>query len=48
MTRDPYGVMLVSETSEGKVVALPDIDGKPRKLSELRGKKVFLATWASW
>ena len=27
---------------------LPDIDGTPRKLSDLRGKKVFLATWASW
>ena len=27
---------------------LPDIDGMPRTLSELRGKKVFLATWASW
>ena len=27
---------------------LPDIDGVPRALSELRGKKVFLATWASW
>jgi hypothetical protein len=27
---------------------LPDIDGKSRRLSELRGKKVFLATWASW
>jgi hypothetical protein len=27
---------------------LPDVDGTPRKLSELRGKKVFLATWASW
>ena len=27
---------------------LPDVDGKPRRLSELRGKKVFLATWASW
>lgn len=27
---------------------LPDIDGKPRSLSQLRGKKVFLATWASW
>jgi hypothetical protein len=27
---------------------LPDIDGKPRTLSQLRGKKVFLATWASW
>ena len=27
---------------------LPDVDGNPRTLSELRGKKVFLATWASW
>jgi len=27
---------------------LPDIDGTPRTLSALRGKKVFLATWASW
>ncbi len=27
---------------------LPDIDGVPRTLSPLRGKKVFLATWASW
>ena len=27
---------------------LPDVDCKPRTLSELRGKKVFLATWASW
>ena len=27
---------------------LPDVDGKPRTLSQLRGKKVFLATWASW
>ena len=27
---------------------LPHIDGTPRTLSQLRGKKVFLATWASW
>lgn len=27
---------------------LPDVDGVPRTLSELRGRKVFLATWASW
>lgn len=33
---------------EAPDLTLPDIDGKPRKLSELRGKKVFLATWASW
>jgi AhpC/TSA family. len=28
--------------------ALPDVNGVPRSLSQLRGKKVFLATWASW
>jgi hypothetical protein len=27
---------------------LPDFAGKPHTLSELRGKKVFLCTWASW
>lgn len=27
---------------------LPDLDGAPHTLSTLRGKKVFLATWASW
>ena len=28
--------------------ALPDFAGVTRRLSELRGRKVFLATWASW
>lgn len=27
---------------------LPDLSGTPHTLSALRGKKVFLATWASW
>ena len=27
---------------------LPDKDGRPRSLSEFRGKKVLLITWASW
>jgi len=27
---------------------LPDIDGKLHSLSDFRGKKVFLVTWASW
>lgn len=27
---------------------LPDLDGKPHKLSDYRGKKVLLAAWASW
>ena len=27
---------------------LPDVNGVERSLSQLRGRKVFLATWASW
>ena len=27
---------------------LPDKDGKPHSLRDLRGKKVLLVTWASW
>ena len=27
---------------------LPDLAGTPHRLAELRGKKVFLSTWASW
>ncbi len=27
---------------------LPDLDGKLHSLSDFRGKKVFLASWASW
>jgi hypothetical protein len=27
---------------------LPDLGGVPHTLSTLRGKKVFLCTWASW
>jgi peroxiredoxin len=27
---------------------LPDLAGRPHRLSDLWGKKVFLATWASW
>lgn len=27
---------------------LPDMDGKLHSLSDFRGKKVFLVTWASW
>ena len=27
---------------------LPDLDGRPHSLADHRGKKVFLATWASW
>jgi len=27
---------------------LPDLAGTPHRLSDLRGRKVFLSTWASW
>ncbi|MCH8076410.1 MAG: redoxin domain-containing protein [SAR324 cluster bacterium] len=27
---------------------LPDLDGRPHSLSDFRGKKVFLVSWASW
>ena len=27
---------------------LPDLAGTPHRLGDLRGKKVFVATWASW
>ena len=36
------------ETLEAPDFKLPDIDGRMHSLSEHRGKKVFLATWASW
>lgn len=28
--------------------ALPDLNGKMHRLSDYRGQKVFLTTWASW
>jgi Redoxin len=28
--------------------SLPDLDGKTHSLSEYRGKKVFVVSWASW
>jgi len=36
------------EGLEAPDFTLPDVDGVPRTLSDLRGRKVFLATWASW
>jgi hypothetical protein len=33
---------------EAPEFTLPDLGGVPHALSELRGKKVFLTTWASW
>jgi hypothetical protein len=56
---DKLGSVWVLDTAaESRVTALagldapdftlPDLAGVPHRLSELRGKKVFLATWASW
>lgn len=28
--------------------SLPDLQGRPHRLSDFRGRKVFLASWASW
>ena len=36
------------ETLEAPDFSLPDLNGLIHSLSEHRGKKVFLATWASW
>lgn len=36
------------EGLEAPDFTLPDLAGKPHTLSSLRGRKVFLATWASW
>jgi len=36
------------EGLEAPDFTLPDLDGVPRSLSQLRGRKIFLATWASW
>ena len=36
------------EGFEAPDFTLPDVNGVARSLSQLRGKKVFLATWASW
>jgi len=33
---------------EAPAFTLPDLAGRPHSLSDYRGKKVFLAVWASW
>jgi len=35
-------------TAEAPDVELPDLDGNPFRLSNLRGRKVLLVAWASW
>lgn len=36
------------ESLEAPDIALPDPDGRIHRLSDHRGRKVFLSTWASW
>ena len=36
------------EGLEAPDFALPDLNGKVHRLSDYRGQKVFLTTWASW
>jgi len=36
------------ESLEAPDFTLPDIEGQPHSLSDFRGQKVLLATWASW
>lgn len=33
---------------EAPDVDLPDLDGRPHRLSDYRGRKVVLLSWASW
>lgn len=36
------------ESLEAPDFSLPDREGRQHRLSDFRGQKVFLATWASW
>ena len=54
----PGSVWVLGTAAESRATALagleapdftlPDLAGVPHSLSELRGKKIFLTTWASW
>ena len=36
------------ETLEAPDFELPDFDGRMHRLSDYRGRRIFLASWASW
>lgn len=36
------------ESLEAPDFELPDLDGRPHRLTDHRGRKVLLVTWASW
>ncbi len=44
----PEAAMRVQSSLQAPDFTLPDWKGRQRKLSEFRGKKVLLITWASW
>jgi len=53
-----HGIVAIGESAEGRAgklrtlqapdFTLPDLDGQLHSLSDYRGRKVFLASWASW
>jgi hypothetical protein len=53
-----HGVWLIGEAASDRRrqrqslrapdFTLPDLQGRPHSLSDYRGKKVFLVSWASW
>ena len=53
-----HDVIAIGESAEGRAgrlrtleapdFTLPDLDGRMHSLSDYRGRKVFLASWASW
>ena len=53
-----HGVVAIGESAEGRAgklrtlqapdFTLPDLDGRLHSLSDYRGRKLFLASWASW
>jgi len=44
----PAEVRAPGSTLEAPDFTLPDLDGRPHSLSAARGRKVLLASWASW
>ena len=53
-----HGVWSIGESSNARRMALqslvapdfelPDVEGRPHRLSDYRGRKIFLVSWASW